>query len=115
MKKQKALDDMTHQDLFEALIYDENIQDNMHVSNDYELDEYGNNLITIGFEGVDRPKQKGTNAMVLLTFNKKGRLVTIEVATMIRGQHKWQVAVSERFVDMKPRFSVKSLDKKAGN
>lgn len=112
MRKPKALEDMTHQDLVEALIYDENIQDNMHVSNDYATDEYGNSMITIGFEGVEKNKHKGTNAMILLTFNKSGRLITMEVATAPRNQHRWQVAISEKFVDMKPRFGVgKEKDK----
>jgi hypothetical protein len=107
----KKPEDLTHKELLENLIYDENIQDNMHVSNDYADDEYGNSLITMGFEGKKSAKTKGTHAMILFTFNREGRMVNMEIATREIGQRKWQVASSEVFVDFKPRFSDSGLKK----
>ena len=106
-KKIKSLDELTHLDLTELLIYDENIQDNLNVSNDYDLDQYGNSMVTIGFEGVPNNKKKTqTKAMVLLTFNKEGRMVSMEVATREKGSRKWQIATSEKLIDMKTRFGI---------
>jgi len=111
-KKIKSLEELTHLDLLELLIYDENIQDNLSVSNDYEPDQYGNSMITIGFEGVPNNRKKTqTNAMILLTFNKEGRMVSVEVATRERGSRKWQVATSEKLLDMKTRFGVETTNK----
>ena len=109
MKKQKALEDMTHKDLFEGLIYDENIQDNMHVSNDYAEDKYGNTVITMGFEGTGGRKNFPANAIMLFSFNKRGRLVSVEVAMRKKGDQFWYIASSERFVDMKARFGSDEL------
>ena len=104
MKKQKALEEMTHQDLIEALVFDENIQDNLYVANDYAPDKYGNNLITIGFEGPERRKKKGLSGFILLAFNPKGRLVHIEVATRQAPNKEWQLASSEKLLDFSARF-----------
>jgi hypothetical protein len=104
MKKSKKVEDLTHLDIFNLLIYDENIQDNLSVSNDYDEDEHGNNVITIGFEGVPDENKISTNGMVLLMFNREGRLINMEMATKEKKAKKWQVAVSEKFVDMKSRF-----------
>ena len=111
-KKIKSLDELTHLDLLELLIYDENIQDNLNVSNDYEHDQYGNSMITIGFEGVPNSRKKTqTNAMILLTFNKEGRMVSMEIATREKGSRKWQVATSEKLIDMKTRFGIETTNK----
>jgi hypothetical protein len=118
MKKEKALEDLTHKELFETIIYDENIQDNMHVSNDYSLDKYGNSLITMGFQGVGIGKKKGTHAMIIFSFNTRGRMVNMEIATREVGQRKWQVASSEKFVDFTARygdFETVIDSKKSGN
>lgn len=104
MKKQKALEDMSHLDLFEALIFDENIQDNLFVTNAFEPDEHGNNMIAMSFEGVNSTKTDGNKAMMLFTFNKSGRLVGMEVATLDKSKKKWYITKSETFVDMKPRW-----------
>jgi hypothetical protein len=108
MKKPKTLEDATHLELFEQLIYDENIQDNLTVSNNYAEDEHGNSIITMGFEGLES-KEKGvlkTNAVLLFNFNQKGRLVGVEVATKEHKYGDWHVAVSEIFMDMKTRFGI---------
>lgn len=103
MKKQKALEDMTHQDIVEALVFDENIQDNLYVSNEYAPDKYGNHLVTIGFEESTTSKKKRRPAgFVLFTFNAKGRMVNMEVA--IRKSGKWIMASSEKMIDFTARF-----------
>lgn len=103
MKKQRELEDMTHQDLIEALIFDENIQDNLYVSNDYSPDKHGNNLITIGFEQEGVKRKKGLAGFILFTFNAKGRLVNMEVAVRKKGKD-WEIASSEKLVDFTARF-----------
>ena len=116
MKKQKALEDMTHQDLIEALIYDENIQDNLYVSDDYAPDKHGNNLITIGFEETGK-KKRGPAGFILLTFNSKGRMVSMEVAIRKNGR-EWIIASSEKLVDFTARFGndiLKSVREKKKN
>lgn len=95
---------MTHQDLIEALIYDENIEDNLNVSNDYAPDGHGNNMVTIGFDGPPSKKKRGTSCVILFVFNKKGRLVSLEVANKIKGDRSWQVAASEPLVDFSVRY-----------
>lgn len=111
-KKTKNIDHFTHLELFEALIYDENVQDNLSVSNDYEPDKYGNNIITMGFEGTaNNSKRTQTNAMILFTFNKEGRMISMEIAVRERGQRKWQIATSDKFIDMKSRFELPSTDR----
>jgi hypothetical protein len=111
-KKIKSLDDLTHLDLVEALIYCENIQDNLSVSNDYPEDQYGNSMITMGFEGVPNNRRRtATHAMILFTFNRQGRLVSLEVATREKGNRKWQVATSEKLIDMKTRFGIEPSNK----
>lgn len=104
MKKQKALEDMTHQDLIEALVFDENISDNVLVSDDYALDKYGNSLITINLEGVMSEKKKAMNGLLLLTFNSQGRMISMEVATCKKGKKNWQIATSDKFVDFTQDF-----------
>lgn len=110
----------THQQLFEELIYDENIQDNITVSNNYEEDELGNSIITMGFVGVGTKRKKGSQGFVVFTFNKKGRMVNMEIATKEASARKWQIAISEVFVDMTPRFGDEKFNsgpdrKKVGN
>jgi len=102
MKKQKALEDMTHQDLIEALIYDENIQDNLHVANDYAPDKYGNTLISVGFEEPGLKKKKSLAGFILFSFNPKGRLINLEVA--IKKGKDVEIASSERLMDFTARF-----------
>lgn len=115
MKKQKALEDMSHLDLFEALIYDENIQDNLFVTNDFEPDKHGNNMIAMSFEGVEESKSNGNKAVMLFTFNRSGRLMSMEVATLDRRKRKWNTVKSETFVNMKPRFGIVLNDNKNSN
>ena len=102
MKKQ--LEDLTHMELVSALVYDDSVADNIFVSDDYPTDENGNTLITMGFEGKKVGKARGSNAMILFTFNKKGRLVRLEAAVRESGQKQWQIASSEILIDMKTRF-----------
>lgn len=104
MKKQRSLEEMTHQDLIEALIFDENIQDNLYVSNDYAPDEYGNNIISMGFEEQGKRRKKGLAGFILFAFNPKGRLVSIEVAIRKRGNKEWQLASSEKLIDFESRY-----------
>lgn len=93
---------MTHKELFEKLIYDENISDNIDVQDGYEPDKYGNSIITLSFEGVDFSKRKkGVNGMLILLFNKKGRMVSMEMATCKKGKKDWQIAASEKFANFK--------------
>lgn len=103
MKKQKELEDMTHQDLIEALIFDENIQDNLYVSNDYAPDKHGNSLITLGFEEGGTRKKKALAGFILLTFNPKGRMIGMEIAIRKKGKD-WEIASSEKLVDFTARF-----------
>lgn len=110
-KKQKALEDMSHQDLFEALIYDENIQDNMHVANDYGKDEYGNSIITMSFEEKEKKSDKTPKAIMIFSFNRPGRLVKIEVATKVKNKRAWNVVRSENFVDFSPKYDVQRTKK----
>lgn len=95
---------VTHKQLFEHLISDENIQDNMDVSDDYEPTKNGNSIMTLSFAGVGTARKKGTNCIILMEFNPEGRMVCMEVATRKVGERSWQVASSEKFVDFKPRF-----------
>jgi hypothetical protein len=92
---------MTHKELIEKLIYDENIADNIDVCDSYEEDKYGNSIVTMSFEGVDSGKKKGVNGMLVLLFNKKGRMVGMEMATCKKGKKDWQVAISEKFINLK--------------
>lgn len=101
MKKQKALEDMTHLDLVAALVLDENISDNIEVSDDYAPDKHGNNLVTLSFDGAIVDKKKGAKGLLLLTFNPQGRLVAMEIATCKHGKKDWQIASSEKFIDFK--------------
>jgi hypothetical protein len=104
LKKERALEDMSSQDLIEALIYDEYVQDNVHACNDYALDKHGNSLISIGYESpADRGKKKAAS-LILFSFDIEGRLVGIETAVRPEGKSDWCVSVSEKFVDFTPRF-----------
>jgi hypothetical protein len=119
MKKQKALEDMTHQDLIEALIFDENIQDNLYVANDYAPDKHGNSLITIGFEEPGTKKKRGLAGFILFSFNPKGRMINLEVAVR-KGGKEWEIASSGKLVDFAARFGDNLLNaaisgKKQGN
>lgn len=105
MKKQKSLSEMSDLDLVEALIYDENIQDNLNVSNDYEEDEYGNTRVSISFEKMPIKRKRGDACIMLFVFNKGGRLVGIEAATRLKGDRAWQVVISDPFMDFSTRFS----------
>jgi len=109
MKKQKALEDMTHQDLVEALIADDNISDNLYVSDDYSADRHGNRLITMGFEESRIKKKKTPAGFILFTFNPKGRLVNLELAIRKHGK-EWVIASSEKLVDFTARFGNDILD-----
>lgn len=109
MKKQKALEDMTHLDLVAALLTDENISDNVEVSDDYAPDKFGNNLVTVSFEGVAHGKKKGVNGLLLFTFNPQGRLVSLELATCQKDKKNWQIAASEKFVDFKKDWISKGI------
>lgn len=92
---------MTHQDLIEALASDENISDNVTVSDDYAPDKFGNSLLTMSFEGVSSGKIKAANGLILFTFSPQGRLVALEIATCKKGKKDWQIASSEKFADFK--------------
>jgi hypothetical protein len=96
---------VTHKDLFDKLISDENIAENLSVNDDYEPDKYGNNTITMAFEGVDDGRKKGFKGMVILAFNTKGRLVHISLATCKKGKEDWQVASSGTLDDFKQYFT----------
>lgn len=104
MKKQKALEDMTHLDLVEGLVSDENISDNVDVSDDYPPDKHGNSMITLSFEGTEEQKNKGANGIVVFTFNPQGRMVSMEIATCKKGKKDWQIATSDKFVDFSENF-----------
>ncbi len=91
----------THKELIEELIYDENIADNVDVCDGYEPDKYGNSIVTISFEGKKIGKKKGVNGMLVLLFNKKGRMVSMEMATCTKGKNKWQIASSNKFINFK--------------
>lgn len=110
MKKEKALEDMTHLDLVEGLVSDENIADNIDVSDDYPPDKHGNSLVTLSFEGAKDGNKKGTNGIVVLTFSPQGRMLSIEVATCKKGKKDWQIATSEKFVDFSQEFIGASKD-----
>jgi len=111
MKKEKALDDMTHLDLIEGLVSDENISDNIDVSDDYPPDKHGNSLITMSFEGASQDgKKKGVNGIVVFTFSPQGRMLSVEVATCKKGKKDWQIATSEKFVDFSQEFIGASKD-----
>ncbi len=90
---------MTHKQLFLKLISDENIFENIDVSDDYEKDEWGNGVITMAFESPKGKKKKPVRAFLVFMFNAKGRLINVEVATKERGQKDWQVATSEHFIN----------------
>lgn len=92
---------MSHKELIEKLIYDENIADNIDVCDGYEPDKYGNSIVTLSFEGVDLGRKKGVNGMLILLFNKKGRMVSMEIATCKRGKKDWQIAASQKFTNFK--------------
>jgi hypothetical protein len=96
--------EITHKMLLEHLVRDENIADNIEVSEDYDTMENGNTLITMGFQGVSSTRKKGTRCIVLFEFTKEGRLACVEVATKKTKERHWQVASSEKFVDFKPRY-----------
>ena len=103
MKKKKE-DKISHQEIIEELIFDENIQDNMHVANDYEPDEYGNHTITMGFTSTPNGKKKSSYALVVFSFNDKGRLVGMQVATKKKGERHWHTAISDVFMDFAARL-----------
>jgi hypothetical protein len=92
---------LTNKELITRLIEDMNISDNIDVESGYELDRFGNSIITLVIEGTDDGKKKGTNGMVIMVFNEEGRMVTMEIATQKRGKKDsdWQIAASEPFVD----------------
>lgn len=92
---------MTHKKLIESLINDENVYDNIDVCDSYEEDKYGNSIVTMSFDGVDHDNKKGANGIVIFLFNKKGRLVSLELATCRKGKKTWQVAASNKFVNFK--------------
>lgn len=98
---------MTHFELFQQLIDDDNIADNIDVQDGYEKDVYGNNIITLSFEGVAEGKKKGANGMVILLFNESGRLVNMQIATK-QGKKDWQVAVSQIFANFSQH--IKGID-----
>lgn len=88
---------MTHEQLFLKLINDENIYDNLEVSDDYIKDKWGNSLITVGFESPSG--KKPVEALLMLVFNIKGRLINMEVSTREKGKKKWQIATSENLIN----------------
>lgn len=93
---------MSHKELIEKLINDENIADNIDVCDGYEPDKYGNSIVTMSFEGVDISKRKkGVNGMLIFLFNKKGRMVSLEIATCKKGKKDWQIAASQKFTNFK--------------
>lgn len=110
MKKEKALEDMTHLDLVEGLVSDENIADNIDVSDDYPPDKHGNSIITMSFEGAQTGKKKGVNGIVVFTFSPQGRMISVEIATCKKGKKDWQIAISEKFVDFTEDFIGASKD-----
>lgn len=92
---------MKHRALFDKFFNDENVYENIDVCDDYEPDEFGNTVITFGFEGI-KPKtkrQKQVKAFVVLVFNKKGRIINMEVATRKVGDRDWQIATSDKFIN----------------
>ena len=92
---------MTHKELFDKLIYDENISDNVDVRADYEPDEYGNSIVTFSLESPDVGRKKGISGMLILLFNTNGRMVSMEIATSQKDKKKWQIAASEKFINFK--------------
>lgn len=90
---------MTHEQLFLKLLSDENIYENIDISDDYEKDKYGNSMITMAFESPGTKKKKAVKGFLVFVFNAKGRLVNMEVATKEKGQRNWQIATSEAFIN----------------
>ncbi len=91
----------THRELIEELIYDENISDNIDVCDSYPEDKHGNTIVTMSFEGVDKGRKKGNKGMLIFLFNKKGRMLSMELATCKKGKENWQIAVSDKFLNLK--------------
>lgn len=90
---------MNHRALFDKFFSDENIYENIDVSDDYAPDEYGNTVITFGFEGQGTKRKKPVMAFAVLVFNKKGRMINMEMATRKRGERHWQIATSDNFIN----------------
>ena len=91
---------MTHKQLFLKFIEDENIFENIEVSDDYEKDEWGNAMITMAYESSATKKKKPTEAFLVFVFNAKGRLVNMEVATREKGKRNWQIATSDNYINL---------------
>lgn len=105
MKKKK--EESTHQDVLEDLFFEDFLQDNLLVSNDYSLDSNGNSILTVGFEDPDNRGKKSLSGFILFTFDPAGRLSSLEVATR-KGKKDWQVATTEKFIDFTARFGTDS-------
>jgi len=110
VKKEKALEDLTHLDLIEGLVSDENISDNIDVSDDYPPDKHGNSMVTMSFEGTEEQKKTGVNGIIVFTFNPQGRMVGVEVATCKKGKKDWQIATSQKFMNFQENFVGASKD-----
>lgn len=90
---------MTHRALFDKFFADENVYENIDVCDDYAPDDQGNTVITFGFDGQGTKRKKSVKAFVVMVFNKKGRMINMEVATRKVGQRDWQIATSDNFVN----------------
>jgi hypothetical protein len=90
---------MTHRELLDKLFNDQDIYENIDVSDNYEADSRGNTTIVFGFETPVVKRKKSVKAIVIFTFNKKGRLIQVEVGTHKKGERDWQVATSQKFIN----------------
>lgn len=86
---------MNHRKMFQKLIQDEHIQDNLTAHEDFQPSQEGNTAMYIGYVGVPGRKfKKGVNAGIMLEFDKKGKLFGISVATKPVGKKFRRYAVA---------------------
>jgi hypothetical protein len=89
---------MTHKEIIDKLINDENVYENISVEDGYEPDRFGNSITTFSIEG--QGEKKDTNGMLIMLFNKEGRLVSMEIATQ-KGREDWQIAGTGPMINFK--------------
>jgi len=90
---------MTHRELLDKLFNDQDIYENIYVSDDYTPNDRGDTTIAFGFETPAVKRKKSVKAIVVFTFNKNGRLIQMEVGTHKKGDKNWQVATSPKFIN----------------
>jgi len=86
----------TEKEILETLLFTENFQDNLEVSNDYMIpEELGDSLLTMYLDGEKVKRNKGVRGGIHFFFDKKGRVSKVEIVTREVGSRKWQVATSK--------------------